>query len=347
MQIGSRLFQVAVIGITAFFASLILACSSVGSTPPQPRMRVELLARDLGEIAEGAEAAAEFDVNNAGAGILELKLTRPPAGLRNATPATLTIQPGRSARLLLEPDTWAVFGPAEVKAVYATNDPLMPQVTFTAKFIIRSYVVANPGYARYNFVQGEGAGTITQTLWTIDGKDFAVTGVESPWPWLRVEFREAAAAERLPREGSQWRVDTTITPSATVGPISGNVRVFLTHPEQKELHIAVGGFVRPIFAVTPPSADLGVVTIGQPLAKSLIDVQNFASETIDLLGASIDVPGLSVAIEPVTPGRRFRVRVRTEDGAARDGAFAGTIRVTTSSERQKVIEIPIRGSFVR
>lgn len=346
MHIRSGFSRAHIVGLTVLLTAVFLACSSVPPAPRPPVLQVDATTRELGELAEGSNAVAEFEVRNEGSGVLELKLAGRPAGLRGSPPESLTIAPGERARVSLAPDTWAVFGPAEVKARYTTNDPVKPQVELSAKFVIRAFVVANPGFARFNFVQGEAAGTVTQTLWTIDGKDFEVTGVESPWPWLEVAFRETTEAERLPRAGRQWRVETTITPGAEVGPISGNVRVHVTHPDQKEVHVAIGGFVRPVLAATPPSADFGLVMIGQPLEKSTIDIQNFASESIELLGATADVAGFDFSIEPVVPGHRFRLRVSIND-AAKEGDFVGTIVIPTSTPKHPLLKIPFSVTFRR
>jgi len=210
---------------------------------------------------------------------------------------------------------------------------------------VRPFLLARPGSARYVFVQGADDGTIAQTVWAVDGADFQVLEARSPEPHLRVVFREARAAEAEPgAAGRQWRIELTLASSSPVGPLRGVVVVRTDHPRQPELRIPVSGFVRPMFAVTPPAARLGDVDPARAPHLSL-HVKNFAEERVALTGVSSDVPGIGAELVTVEAGRVYRVRlsVRPDTPA---GPFSGTLRIRTASPKQPTIEVPLAGRIV-
>ena len=55
--------------------------------------------------------------------------------------------------------------------------------------------------------------------------------------------------------------------NAKVGPLADYVTVHTNHPKQKMVQIPVSGFVRPVMAVTPPTADFGKIELKEPLRR--------------------------------------------------------------------------------
>jgi HYDIN/CFA65/VesB family protein len=312
-----------------------------------PRVIFDDAVREAGIVGDGEYGAADFIISNAGRQNLHLKLISKSDGVKSVPPESLDIAPHKKRTIRVDVDTWRVSGDARVDIRYATNDPARPSITLALKINVKSFVSASPGFARYVFVQQERPGTIVQTLFPTDGAPFKVTAVRSPVSWLTVSFRRATDVERVSKlPDPQWRVEMTLLSNAPVGAIEEIVRIDVDHPRQKEVRVPVTGFVRPIFAVTPLAADLGRVKLGQPLAQSAIYIQNFATEGISLSQPTVDVPGLAVTIETVTAGHAYRARVSlTSD--AKEGPFAGTITLRTSSTKEEYVEIPIRGEFIR
>jgi hypothetical protein len=333
--------------LIALAISLLLFSDPTPAPPPRgPVAVVNSAPKDLGVVADAAPAFASFEIGNDGDQPLHLTLFARTRGIKGNPRESLDVPPKGRTTIQLEVDTRDVFGPAEVGVQYATNDPANPRVALKVKIVVKAFVLVRPGFARYDYVQEERPGLVGQTLWSADGQPFAVTGVDSPAAWLAVSFRPAREEEREKEiPGKQWRVEVTIMPNAPVGPISSTVTIHVNHPLQKEVRIPIGGFVRPVFAMTPPFADLGKVRIGQALKQNAIEIQNFATEKIDLTAVKVSVEGLKVAIENVEPGHRYRLRVSIAEHAPA-GPFAGAIVVTTSSQKEQYIEIPIRGEFV-
>ncbi len=329
------------IQVVCALAAICLAPAAAGAVTGQgvPRAAVVRNGFDLGVVAIGQEAEQAFEIRNDGDAPLTLgKATVSRGGKVLAAPAS--IAPGGTGQIRIGFDTFLLRGKAPVVAAFPTNDPVTARLELSATIEVKAFVSVDPGQARYLMVQGAPAGTIRQLVWA-DDADIAVTGVTSPYPFLAVVFREATAQERVAAVARrQWVVDITLPSDAPVGALAGHVVLAIEHPAQKKAWIPVSGFVRPMFAVTPPSADLGTFNPRAPSLGVLV-VKNFADESADLTGVTSSVAGLKAAIEVVEAGHHWRIRISADPSLA--GPVEGRIRITTSSPKVPVIEVPIRG----
>lgn len=327
-------------------AALVSLFVGPGGLSAEERPRAVLVepATDRGVVAPGEIVVHEFVVRNEGSAPLTLQPGPRSRGARVEV-ADASIGAGAAGRVRVAVDTWAMRGPVELIASVVTNDPDRREIGLRLRVEVRPFVLARPGTARFIVVRGADPGPIAQTLWSADGADFRVLGVESPHLHVRVDYREAAAAERASDvAGRQWRVAAAIAPDSPVGALTGFITVRVDHPRQPEVRIPLSGFVRPMFAVTPPVIALGDVDARVPRRLTL-SVKNFGETPADLTGVASDVPGLTAEVVPLEPGRRYRLEVVIGPGTP-EGAFNGMIAIRTSSQRQPVVEVPVTGRRV-
>lgn len=312
-----------------------------------PRAVLAEPEQKLGVVPPGDPVIARFRVENPGTEPLTLVAGSPMpfmAGVSGSVEGS-PVPPGGAGTVSVRIETEKLAGEGTVRIPVTTNDPATPKLELRATLEVKPLLFADPGYARFNVVQKERDGTIPQQVWSSDGATFKVLSVESPMPALRTSFREATPEER--REGiagSQWHVDVTLPQDAPVGALTGDVVVVTDHAKQKRLHVPVSGFVRPVFAVTPPDADVGSLDGARPFRFTL-DVKNFATETIALERAECDLKGATTEILPVTEGRAWKVRVSVPAGLPA-GPIAGTVRLFTASAKAPEMDVPVRGRIV-
>lgn len=325
---------------------LAIAPTTLGQAAAAPRAVVAQATQNAGVVAPGEEARATFRIENQGDAPLTLTPGKPlpyVAGVETSVEGA-PVAPGGAATVTMKLATEALAGAGQVHVPVETNDPAAKTIGLTMDVEVQPLLTADPGYVRYNVVQHEREGTITQTIASTDGATFKVVGVESPVPALRASFREAGADERRAPAGSEWRVETVLAADAPVGALAGDLVVTTDHPRQKRLRIPVSGFVRPVVAVTPPEADVGEVDGARPF-RFVLDVKTFASEPIAIERATCDLPGATTEIVPVQQGRAYKVRVSVPAGLP-DGALAGAVRIFTASKKVPQLEVPVRGRVV-
>jgi hypothetical protein len=330
--------------ILALCAALLVAASLWAAGAPKASV-VEPI-KDVGNVAKGEKIVHDFAIKNDGNADLTITNVQPACGCTVAE-FDKVIKPGQTGKVHAVVDT-STFSGAIAKGISVfTNDPAAPQIELTLRAKIEPYISVKPGYARYITVQGEAQeGHIAQSLWAPDGSAWDVTSVDSPYPFLKVTFREAKPEERVPdAKGKQWQIEMNLANDAKVGPLSDYVTVHTSHPKQKLVQIPVSGFVRPVIAVTPPTADFGTIELKEPLRKAL-NIRNFATEPIKVTGVDPNLPkGIEAKLEPLQEGREYQVRVILNPEIGK-GPFHGKVTIHTDSPKVPTIEVEFKGIVI-
>jgi hypothetical protein len=326
-------------------ASAASAGSAGASAATQPKAVAVAPIKDVGSVAKGDKVTHDFEIRNDGNAALEITDVKPACGCTVAS-YDRTIPPGKTGKVHVVVDTANFTGPVAKGVTVFTNDAANPQVELTVRAKIEPYIAVKPGFARYTIVKDEAKeGTIVQTLYAPDGSPMDIVKVDSPWPYLAVSFREAQEGERLPDvKVKQWRVETKLSSDAPVGPLAGYVIVHTNHAKQKLVEIPVSGFVRPVLAVTPAKADFGQVDVKEA-KRWVLDVKNFATEPIKVIGVDPPGQGIEAKVEPLEEGREYTVRLTLNSGMAK-GPFHGKLTIHTDSLKSPVLEVEVMGTVL-
>jgi hypothetical protein len=319
----------------------------VEKTGPRPQALVAQPIVDLGQVVYGESRSLEFVIRNTGDDVLRIHGAKSQCACA-VIDFTPEIAPGAEGKVSVRFDAALSGGPSAIPIEVVSNDPDSPTLQLTIKAEIRYFIEAKPGYVRYVVVQDfEADSTVKQLLWAIDGSPMNVTKVESPYEFIETSFREATPEEAPEQaEGKQlWRVETRISPKAPVGPIQGFLNIHVDHPKQKVLKLPISGFVRPMFAVTPPEADWGDIRLGEQGTTASLVVQNFASEKVAVTGAESTVAGITTEVSEVEAGRKYMVKLKYAPDMPK-GKFSGVIRIKTESPKKPVVEVPLRGTIL-
>lgn len=330
--------------ILALCAALLVAASLLAAG--KPKAVVAEPVKDAGTVAKGEKIVNDFLIKNDGDANLQITNVQPACGCTVAEFDKL-IKPGQTGKVHAVIDSTTFNGPIAKGVTVFTNDPDTPQIELTIRAKVEPYISIKPGYARYITVQGEPQeGNVVQTLWAPDGSSWDITGVDSPYPYLKVAYHEAKPEERVPdAKGKQWKVEMKLANNANVGPLSDYVTVHTNHPKQKLVQIPVSGFVRPVMAVTPPVADFGKITVKEPLKKAF-SIRNFATEPIKVTGIDPSLPnGIETKLEPLEEGREYQVRVIVSPTIAK-GPFSGKLTIHTDSPKIPTIEVELKGIVI-
>jgi hypothetical protein len=340
-----RHMPTAATAILALATVLIVAGTLFAQAAPagKPKAVVVEPIGDVGSVAKGDNATHDFVIKNDGAADLQITNVQPSCGCTVARYDKL-IAPGKTGSVHVVVDTTTFTGAIAKSVTVYTNDPENPQIQLTVRAKVEPYIAVKPGYARYLVVRGEPQqGVITQSLWSTDGQSFDITGVDSPMPALKVTYREATEKERQPdSKGKQWKIEMTLSnDQAPVGALTQHVVVHTTHPKEKIVDIPISGFVRPIFAVTPPIADFGKVDLKEP-RRFTFNVKNFATEPINVTRVDPTLKGVGAELKPVEAGRNYNVQLTLKPDIAK-GPFDGKLMLRTDSPKMPVVEVEFRG----
>lgn len=300
--------------------------------------------QDAGTVPKGEKIKTIFEIRNEGDAVLEITDVRPSCGCTVATYDD-KIAPGEVGRIHVVIDSTNLFGADVKKVTVLTNDPSNPSIVLSIKSMVRPYLNAVPGYARFNVVQGEASGSVTQSIWAEDGEPFKILSVEAPEGPFKASFREATEEERVEgAKGKQYMVDLTIDTNGHLGPITGGLLVTTDHPKQKAMRIPVSGFIRPILAVTPQTANFRKIELKEPLRANLL-IKNYATEEIQLTNITSSMPTVTAEIIPLEAGRRYQIKLTLSPDTPK-GELDGKLTITTDSPKVPTLEIPVIGTVI-
>jgi hypothetical protein len=336
-----RASAVALVALALVVAAVAVALES--ETQAEPRVVAPEPIWDGGRVARGDDLSHDFVLRNEGEAVLYVREVRPACGCTVAH-FDEAIPPGGEGKVRAVLQTGSFRGPIAKGITVFTNDRRTPILELTMKADVTPLLEVLPGYARYIHVQGSGPRTVIQNLWATDEVSLEILGVESPFDHLHVSHRQAREEERI-AEGParQLVVSATLASEPPVGPLVGDIVVTTNHPRQPRLLVPVAGFVRPILQVSPPAAELGEVSPAVPHRGSVI-VTNFGEAPVRVTSVSSDLPGFSSQIQEQQDGRRWTVHYTLQaSGALSTGPFQGVLRLHTDSDREPVLEVPVRG----
>lgn len=334
----------ALVALPALVADTEIAVDVAEAATGGPKAVAVKEVRDLGIVAKGEMLDVVFEIKNEGDAPLEITDVRPSCGCTVAT-YDETIAPGATGKVAIKIDTTNLLGPDSKRVTVLTNDASNPSIVLTVKSEVKPYLNAVPGYARFNVVQAQEDGMVSQSVWAMDGAEFKILSVDVPQEFYSTKVRVATEEERVENaEGVQYQVDLTLAKDAPIGPLTDTMVITTDHPEQPLIHIPVSGFVRPVLAVTPHVANFRKVELKEPLRANLL-VKNYAVEEIKLKEIASTIPTIDAEIVPLEEGRRYQIRLLVSPETPK-GAFEGKLKITTDSEKVPLLEVPVTGTVI-
>ena len=340
MRPNSTPKTLAVVTLLALAIVAMPALAQEGAPSAEPLEPI----KDFETVAKGEVLQHVFQIRNGGSTELELTDVRPACGCTVAD-YDRSIAPGEIGDIRIQVKTDNFAGPISKAIAVFTNDTDNPKLQLVVKADVKPYITVLPGFARYNYVQGESVETVPQTIWAEGTDDLEILAVNSPHDHLQVSFREATEEERNPKgEGRQWRLEFTLSETAPVGALRDYVTVELNHPKQQLAKIPISGFVRPRQHVTPPSGDFGQVEPSLLPQTRTLHFTNFGTDGIELTEVDTGLSGLQAEVVPSEnqPGHRFKV-VLTLSEQMPAGAFDSVIKIHTTDAKNPVVEVPVKG----
>jgi len=333
--------------ILTLFAAALVAAAPAALAAGAPKAVAVEPTMDAGVVDKGEKVVHEFAIKNAGDAPLEITDVQAACGC-TATSYDKTVAAGATGKVHVEVDTTTFAGPIAKGVTVYTNDPVTPKIELTVKADVQPQLAVRPGYARFIKAAPQGVGKVEEMVWSPRGEAFEITGVDSPYPFLKASFHPASDDDRkaVKAPSGGYVVELALDyATAPVGAIADRIVVHTTHPRQKVVEIPVSGFVRPAVAVTPPVVDFGDIHFNGAPLKSSVNVQGFA-EGVDFTVTKVedDVPGIEATVEPVkeSDGKEFRVHLTLKPEMAK-GPFSGTLKLYTNHPRSPVVEVPVKG----
>ena len=324
--------------------------AAAASAAKAPRLTLTEPIKDFGTVPKGEKLDWSFEVLNSGSTDLEIIAARPACGCTVAD-FDKVIKPGQKGKVTAHVDTTNFSGPIAKSVTLETNDASTPTAQVTITAVVKPYVEAHPrGFVRYNMLQGE-VRKETITLYSEDEKPFEILKVESPYEWIKVDYRKAEGDKIVKGVGrpgqAQYLVDVTVGgDDARIGPLAEKIKITTNSTRQPEYSISVSGVVRPTFRVEPSGVNFGDVAPTDDAATRTIIVRSNSMETPEAFSVTkveSGIAGVSAVVKPTDKKGEYEVTLQIAKDA-KPGALDGPVVIHTSDRIKPVVTVPVKGS---
>jgi hypothetical protein len=322
------------------------------SAEKAPRLTVVEPVKDFGTIPRGDKLDWSFVVRNTGDADLQITAARPSCGCTVAD-FDKVIKPGQTGKVTAHVDTSNFAGPIAKAVTIDTNDPSNPSAQLTIHAVVKPYVEANPaGFVRFNMLQGE-TDVQTVTLYSEENEPFEIVRVESPQPWIKVDYKKIEdPAQILPAVGrpgqTQYRVNvTTGGNEAKLGPLAEKVHIVTNSKHSPDYWLTISGVIRPTFRVEPTGVNFGEVTPADSAATRSVVLRSNnlkAPETFIVSKVESTVPGVTADVKPTTNKGEYEVTLQVAP-TAKAGDVDGKVTIYTNDKVNPVVTVPVKGTI--
>ncbi len=180
---------------------------------------------DCGTARQGDRVAKKFDVRNAGGSPLTLDL----AGL-SETGMTARfaekIEPGGQSAITLAWETKSLAGRAEGRAVFRTNDPLLPALTLSmACLVVPPVEIAPAPVVFFSVYKGETAERRLRII-NHEARPLAVKPVQQ-------QSDRYAVSVNTVRPGGEYELVFTVRPAAPAGRFTDSLELATDSPRSR------------------------------------------------------------------------------------------------------------------
>lgn len=297
-------------------AAALVLCMGAGTGPGSaqkaaggsaPSIEIPRMRQDFGEVFERAKYEYAFVVRNRGNADLVIEDVRPGCGCTVAK-FDKVIAPGAEGKIELVLDGDRVQGEFAKTAVVKTNDPAHPELTLTIAGTEIPFLKISPEGTIYLHGRYDEAVEKTVTL-SSNEKDFAlaITGVTSNID-DKISYKVAPGA-------TKGEFVLHVAKKTNVPPSSayGNVTVKTNSEKSPETVLQVHVMSKGSISVTPQTLNYGAVQFGAkgatgaPVTKTVMILKTDGQ--FELKDAVVDNKNFTVQIEPVEPGKQYKVNV--------------------------------------
>jgi hypothetical protein len=318
------------------------------SQDPQakPKLTIQKLEHNFGEIKKGSVAQHSFVIKNEGKADLEIKNVAPACGC-TASDFTKIVPPGQEGKITLSFNSSGFNGAVTKHAEVYTNDPERPQFTLMMSMVVVGEEPP-PGsrigpfhVSPTNEWRGQAPqGTSVNGLITITNASQRLIRI------TKLEPNGTAFTANLQtlEDGKRYSVGFISSPTLPVGSHTQTLKLKTDSQETPELELHLQVTVSPAVTLNPASLTFENVPVSDPqidisLISKFMWVRAGRGAGLEIKSITSDLPFVKAKIESVD-GSSITLRVGFSEIPPK-GPHTGKIKIETNNPNVKTLEAPI------
>jgi hypothetical protein len=300
---------------------------------PKPKIVVDTMEHDFGDVAQGDTVKFTFKIRNEGEAPLEIT-ARPSCGC--VTPNyDRVIQPKQEGVLEAEVRT-AGFRGNQIKTIQLTNnDPDQANLTLRLTLNIKTAFEVRPSES-LNVALKEGEPTMQEVEIVSNTDDpLEIQQVTASAPYVKAE------AQRI--DDKRQKVVITINPDAPPG--RNNFAVIVRTNSQRSPQVNINVLAEKGIIVTPTSVFFGVITPQTQLPVERIVTLARREKGFQIRKITADDPAVEVNHESMDDGKQHRLIIRYKGGWPA-GIAQHKLTIETDDPKQPTIQVTLTANVV-
>ncbi len=278
-----------------------------------PKIELEKVVHDFGNVSPGTNNLCEFRFTNAGNSTLKIGEITKTCGCTPYLLAKKEYAPGESGTLKVNYFSEMQSGQTTKHLVIHSNDRAKPEVTLAIKANIKIQVNHEPKILNL-LLKHENANCPQLTLTSVDDQPFSITSFKSTANCITADFNPSEKATKFVL---QPKVDMEILEKT----LNGRIEIGLNHPGCKS--ISVGINTLPKFKIAPRSIIVRGMATQQPIVKKLRILNNYNEDfelesiwsskgAVKVLSNAIVRNGYELELQITPPASKNTKRIFTE-----------------------------------
>ena len=291
---------------------------------------------DFGKAYKGDKVEHVYKLVNRGKATLEIKKVKPSCGCTAAVLSNNTVLPGETGEVKATFNTGSYGGKVKKTISVLSNDPNTSNYKLTISGEVIEEISFNPKNINFgNFrADNQSVKTVKVSVKSQSGPDFKIVKVTSSKPFVEVSATEDRKGE--------YTITGTLKDHHEIGRFSGKIFLETNSAKQPKTSVIFYGVVEGDITISQRRIYYGTVPEGEEITKKLFVKIN--ESHIKILSSKISPDYLSVSIDERYEQKNPHCLIETklhEDAPV--GIIDGLLELTTNSEEQPVINIPITG----
>lgn len=322
---------------------LFVFCSEIAVAGPGkgrdllPRLVVANPVFDFGSVEQGTVVQHNFEVANAGKGVLKVRKIHPSCGCTAAIMDSDELPPGAKTSVKVSFDTSGFRG-QKVKTIRIyTNDPQHTSKVLTIRGMVRADVELDP--IRLNFERVK-AGTSPSKSVVVSVRGTSLVKLNKISP--RSDDLEVSVEDWTGSGRKGKIVQVKLSDSLPVGNFRSMIVVHTTSPRNPVVHIPVLARIEGDLEISPEAIAFGL--LDGPLSESVSQaakLTNRSDREIHIISIKSDNPSISAKFSSIEDGRVYEVKVTIREKTS--GIVRARLRIATDhhDETQRELILPV------
>ncbi len=285
---------------------------------------------DFGTMDNADTVKHTFVIKNTGDTSLDIERVKPSCGCTVANISQKIIPPGETAEITANMSLKGRNGPISKSIIIHSNDPKQPQFRLALAGTATTAIQVNPDRVFFGQVGPGDATTFNVTLTGVSDTPFSITGTEFTGGTLETEIVTL-------EEGKSYRINGTLTAPDSPGSFGGNLKITTDHPNRGGIEVPVAGTIVGPLIIAPEEIVLSA-NHHQPVTRYIVlragTVESFTLESV--------TPPVDTINTKIYPFGDKGYRIQLENILAAPELNGQPVRIVTSADPAKVIEVPFR-----